>query len=46
MILPPPHFEKAFEMIKYMRGALYTILNSTEWMDDVTKQKALQKVSV
>ena len=28
-----------------MRGVLYSIINTTDWMDDVTKQKALQKVS-
>ncbi|XP_030842474.1 neprilysin-4 isoform X2 [Strongylocentrotus purpuratus] len=35
--------ETAFKMIGHMRDALYSIINSTDWMDDVTKQKALQK---
>ncbi|XP_071511470.1 neprilysin-like [Diadema antillarum] len=42
------HFDEeskntAFEMIKHLRKTLYQILNSTEWMDEDTKQFAIEK---
>ncbi|XP_054769167.2 neprilysin-like [Lytechinus pictus] len=33
----------ALTMIGHLRNTQYNILNTTDWMDDVTKQKALQK---
>lgn len=31
-------------MIEYIRSEFKNILRNTEWMDDVSKQKALDKV--
>ncbi|KAF2899680.1 hypothetical protein ILUMI_06498, partial [Ignelater luminosus] len=36
---------KTVEMIKYLKGSFVEILKNIEWMDEITRQKALSKVS-
>ena len=36
--------EAAMEMIRYVRDEFKLVLRKTDWMDDVSKERALEKV--